>query len=100
MGRSSKEFYHGSAHPFNVGDVVSPQGDEPYSYATEHMYVADTIARMRGGKMYSVSRVDPKELSSDSELSSKQAEIRAQGKTHSVTQISKKGFKVTKVWDN
>jgi hypothetical protein len=100
MGRSNEEFYHGSAHPFNVGDVVSPQGDEPYAYATEHMYVADTIARMRGGKVYSVSRVDPKELGSDSELASKQSEIRAQGKTHAQTQISKKGFKVTNVWEN
>lgn len=33
---TSFKLYHGTVHPFKVGDIVIPQGDEPYAWATPH----------------------------------------------------------------
>lgn len=49
--RTGEVLYHGTTHPFNAGDMVTPQGDEPYafatpdlSYATERSHEAHTYA--------------------------------------------------------
>lgn len=65
MPRSSHEFFHGSAHPFKVGDVITPRNhvaafatasaDEAASYASYRAQNEGTLA----GMVYSVTPLGP-----------------------------------------
>jgi hypothetical protein len=101
MGRNNEDFrnqalYHGTSHPFNVGDVVSPRVSG-LSYATTDKERAWSYAIQRadivGGappsnaKVFQVEPLDSEELH---HTSSGFGGVEG-------TAVSSKGFKVTKL---
>lgn len=51
MGRNyefkSSALFHGTTHPFEVGEHVTPQGEEPYAFATPDLDYATDHAGKR-----------------------------------------------------
>jgi hypothetical protein len=114
MGRNRADFhesamYHGSTHPFKVGDVVLPLSQvnpEKYEHQTSHgakpQYVDSAFATnsplmastyaTNAGKVYKVEPVDHTEVKTQRDIG-----IIGEGDNkHSVRYYtSKKGFKVT-----
>lgn len=45
--------YHGTPHPFSIGDHITPQGDEPYAFATPDIEYASDHAGKREAFEYS-----------------------------------------------
>jgi len=63
MGRNNADFksqvlYHGSQHPFEVGDVVTPQDGEP-AYATSDVHLAAYYASIPYGQGPVISKSFP-----------------------------------------
>jgi hypothetical protein len=44
-GKQFKHLFHGTVHPFKEGDMITPQGDEPYAWATPDKGYAQDRAR-------------------------------------------------------
>jgi hypothetical protein len=43
--RTGQILYHGTVHPFEVGDLVTPQKGDPHAYATPSLEYATTHAK-------------------------------------------------------
>lgn len=54
MGRSNKEFFHGTNHEFNVGDVVEPRSYAGVAYASTNRDVAASY----GSNVYRVEPIE------------------------------------------
>jgi hypothetical protein len=58
MPRNNSDFqqaalFHGTVHPFQIGDAITPQGDEPYAFATPDLDYAEEHAGHRETLEYS-----------------------------------------------
>ena len=95
MGRNNKDFqdqvlYHGSSHPFNVGDTVVPGGrGNGVAFATPYI----DHAKFYAGKKGSVFTVEPLPDDETYEEQHEWAPNNEKGKLGYMT--SEKGFKVT-----
>ena len=45
MGRNNKDFFHGSDHEFQPGDMITPQGREPFAWASTNKDVASSYGK-------------------------------------------------------
>ena len=58
MTRNNADFqasalYHGTLHPFQVGDIVEPRSNDGYAYATPSIdYAEEHMRRQLGGKLW------------------------------------------------
>lgn len=53
MNSNLGPMFHGTVHPFKPGDIVTPQGDEPYAFATPDLDYATEHADHRETAVYS-----------------------------------------------
>ena len=60
MGRSNKEFFHGSNHRFQVGEVIEPT--EAYGKKLAHATDDPFLAASYGQHLYGVEALNPEDL--------------------------------------
>jgi hypothetical protein len=58
VGQQFSPLFHGTVHPFKEGDSVTPQGDEPFAYATPNF----NYALQRGRDWVNYSWEDAKKV--------------------------------------
>jgi hypothetical protein len=95
MGRNNGDFqaqvlFHGSPHPFSIGDVVEPRNYRgiPTAFAAPYESTAKVFAKRPGGHVVAVEPVDQEE-----ELLRRPIK----GFPNQTEILSSKGYKVTKV---
>ncbi len=82
----SKSLFHGSSHPFNKGDIITPKG-KGHAFATINLeYAKYHLEEIKGkeGKVYTVEPVDRQEMEEET----------SKGEFGNY-RLSKKGFRVT-----
>lgn len=102
MGRNNADFqasalYHGSYHPFEIGDVVEPSASRKLAFASPQLETARMFAKgvnrktnTTGGRVFEVEPVDPNEGKILEPVKMKGAY------GHTTEVASQKGFKVVR----